>query len=98
MVGLLLLLLDEPVLDDGRLAGGSSLLSLNLDSHGLVLVQARGQVSLLGRLGGLGQGKGGDLADRVGLLDRRRLVGLKLLEVELLNEVGCVRRWGLVCM
>lgn len=90
MVGLLLLLLDKPVLDDGGgLSGLGALGSLNLDGHRLVLGQAGGKVGLLGRLGCLGEGEGGDLADGVGVLDGGRLVGLELLKVELLDEVGC---------
>lgn len=89
MSTLLLLLLNEPVLDNG--GGGTgigALLALNLDSHVLVLLQAGGEVGLLGRLGGLGKAEGGDVADGVGLLDGGGLVGLELLEVELLDEVG----------
>ena len=86
---LLLLLLNEPVLDNG---GGSTglgtLLALNLDGHVLVLLQAGGEVGLLGRLGGLGEREGGDVANGVGLLDGGGLVGLELLEVELLDKVG----------
>lgn len=91
MVGLLLLLLDEPVLDDGGGlgAGGTGLLALDLDGHALVLLEAAGEVGLLGGLGGLGQAEGGDVALGVGLLDGGGLVGLELLEVELLDEVGC---------
>lgn len=91
----LLFIFDEPVLDRGRgLAGRRALLPLDLDRHVLVLLQARGQVRLLGRLGRLGQREGGDLPNRVGLLDRRRLVRLEFLEIELLDEVGCWREDG----
>lgn len=86
---LLLFLLNEPVLDGGgRLAGLSTLGTLHLDCHRLVLLKAGGEVGLLGGLGGLGEVEGGDLADGVGLLDRGGLVGLELLQVELLDEVG----------
>jgi hypothetical protein len=88
-VGGLLLLLDKPVLDNGGLAGSEALGSLNLDGQCLVLLEAGGKVGLLGGLGGLGEGEGGDLADGVGLLDGGGLVGFELLEVELLDEVGC---------
>lgn len=87
---LVILLLDQPVLDNrGGGARGSGLLALNLDGHGLVLLQAAGEVGLLGRLGGLGGGEGLDLTDGVGLLDGSGLVGLELLQVELLDKVGC---------
>lgn len=90
VVIILLLLLDEPVLDGGGgLAGLSTLLTLNLNSHALVLFQAGGEVGLLGGLGGLRKGEGGDLTDGVGVLDGGGLVGLELPQVELLDEVGC---------
>lgn len=84
----LLLLLDEPVLNNSGLAGIKTLLALNLDGHGLVLLQAGSQISLLGGEGSLGQVEGGDLAGGIGLLDGGGLVGLELLEVELLDEIG----------
>lgn len=90
-----LLLIDlclEPV-GQGGASGGvdrSGVLALDLDGHALVLLQVVGEVGLLGRLGGLGGDEGLDLADRVGVLDGRDLVGLELLQVKLLNEVG----WG----
>ena len=86
---LLLLLLNEPVLNNGSGGRGiGTLLSLNLNGHVFVLLQAGGEIGLLGRLGGLGEGEGGDLADGVRVLDGGGLVGLELLEVKLLNEVG----------
>lgn len=92
---LLVLLLHQPVLDDGRRrVGRHALVALHLDRHRLVLLQARGEVGLLGRGGRLGHGERGDLADGVGVLDGRGLVGLELLEVELLNEVRCGRVGG----
>lgn len=80
----------EPVGKSGGGAGSllGGVLSLNLDGHALVLLEVAGEVGLLGRLGGLGLGKGLDLADRVGLLDGGHLVGLELLEVQLLDKVG----------
>lgn len=92
MVRLLLVLLNhEPVVLDGLAVGGSGgVLALDLDSHALVLLQAGGEVGLLGRLGGGGDGEGLDLALGVGLLNGGGLVGLELLEVELLDEVGCI--------
>jgi hypothetical protein len=88
--GLLLLGL-EPVGDlGGALDGlGGGVLALELDGHALVLLQAAGEIGLLGGLGGLGQAEDLDLAFGVGLLDDGGLVGLELLEVELLDEVGC---------
>ena len=87
---LLLLLLDQPVLNDGRgCVSRNTLVALNLDGHGLVLLQARGEIGLLGRSRSLGKGEGGDLANGVRVLDGDGLVGLELLEVELLDEVRC---------
>lgn len=87
---LLLVLLDEPVLDSGGggTAGTGILLTLDLDGHALVLLERGGEVSLLGRLGGLGLLEGEDLALGVGVLDGWYLVGLELLQVEFLNEIG----------
>jgi hypothetical protein len=86
---LTLVLLDEP---RGLLGGGgdgTGLLALNLDGHVLVLLEGAGEVGLLGGSGGLGDGEGLDLALGVGVLDGGGLVGLELLEVELLDKVGC---------
>lgn len=85
--GVLLLSL-EPVGKLGGLAGGGSLLALDLDGHVLVLLEAAGKVGLLGGCGGLGGVEDLNLTLRVGGLDGRDLVGLELLEVELLDEVG----------
>lgn len=89
VLGLLLLGL-EPVGKGGGGAGGllGDVLALNLDGHALVLLEVAGEVGLLGGLGGLGDGKGLDLADRVRLLDGGDLVGLELLQVQLLDKVG----------
>jgi hypothetical protein len=93
-VGSFLLLGLEPVLGNRGLGGGAGVLTLDLDGHGLVLLQAAGKVALLGGLGG-GRGvEGLDLADGVGLLDGGRLIGLELLQVELLNKVGSARDGG----
>lgn len=92
MVSLILvLLLDQPVLNrgGGSLAVGRDLLALDLDGHRLVLLQAAGQVGLLGRRRGGGQAEGGNLALGVLGLDGGDLVGLELLQVELLDKVGC---------
>ena len=95
-VGRLILLVDQPVLDDSsRLTSLGTLRTLNLDHHCLVLLQARGEVGLLGGLGSLGEGERGDLANGVGILDGGGLVRLELLKVELLDEVGYKR--GVVC-
>lgn len=90
MVGLLLFLSLEPVGQlsntGGRLSG--RILALDLNGHGLVGLQAIGEVGLLGRGRSLGHGENLDLALGVGLLDGGDLVGLELLEVELLDKVG----------
>lgn len=97
-LGLLLLGL-EPVLEGGggvaSLGGG--VLALDLDGHALILLQVAGEVGLLGGGGGLGHGKGLDLALGVGLLDGGDLVGLELLQVQLLDEVGYARA-ALACV
>jgi len=85
---LTLILLDEPVLDGSRSTADDALVALDLDGHALVVLQRVGEVSLLWRLGRLGRCEGLDLTDSVGILDGGGLVGLELLEVELLNEVG----------
>lgn len=97
MAGLGLLLLGlEPVGESGGLAGSGDVLALDLDGQLLVLLEAAGEVGLLGGLRGGGGAEGLDLADGVGVLDGGGLVGLELLEVELLDEVGCGRRSVLV--
>lgn len=85
---LTLVLLDEPVLDSSGGAADNTLVALDLDSHGLVVLQRVGEVSLLWGLGRLGRCECLDLADGIGVLDGGGLVGLELLEVEFLNEVG----------
>lgn len=92
-MSLILLLGLEPVGQGGGSTGslGSGILALNLDGHGLVLLEAAGEVALLRGLGGGWGGEGLNLADGVGLSDRRDLVGLQLLEIELLDEIGCER-------
>ena len=76
-MGVVLLLVDQPVLDDsGGLVRSDGLLALHLDRHGLVLLQAGGEIGLFGGLGGLGEAECGDLADGVGVLDGGGLVGL----------------------
>lgn len=86
---LLVLLIDQPVLDGGSGLAGVTLLALDLDGHGLVLLEGGGQVGLFGRLGGLGLVECEDLALGVRLLDGRCLVGLEFFQVEFLDEVGC---------
>lgn len=90
VVGFLLFLGLEPVGQLSNTGGGlsGSILTLDLNGHGLVGLEAVGQVGLLGRGRGLGHGEDLDLALGVGLLDGGNLVGLELLEVELLNKVG----------
>lgn len=89
--GLVVFLGLEPVGESGStaLAGLGSILAFNLDSHALVLLQVAGEVRLLGRGGGLGHGEGLDVTFGIGLLDGWGLVGLELLQVEVLDEVGC---------
>lgn len=90
VVGLILLLSLEPVGDgSGTTRGSGDILALNLDGHALVLLKAASEIGLLGGSGGLGDVEGLDLALGVGGLDGGDLVGLELLEVELLDEVGC---------
>jgi hypothetical protein len=90
VVRLLVLLSLEPV---GSLGGtgvlGGGVLALDLNGHALVLLQVAGKVGLLGGSGGLGDAEGLDVALGIGLLDGGDLVGLELLEVKLLDEVGC---------
>jgi hypothetical protein len=90
VVRLLVFLSLEPV---GNLGGtgslGGGVLALDLNGHALVLLQVAGKVGLLGGRGGLGDAEGLDVALGIGLLDGGDLVGLELLEVKLLDEVGC---------
>lgn len=96
---LLLILLNEPVLNDGGgLAGGGGLLALDLDGHVLVLLQRGSEVGLLGGLGGLGLVEGQDLALGVVGLECWCLVGLEFFQVEFLDEVGCEEVAALVSM
>ena len=80
----------EPVGQLGGLGGGGGVLALDLNGHALVLLEAAGEVGLLGGHGGLWRGENLDLALGVAGLDGGSLVGLELLQVELLDEVG----WG----
>lgn len=89
MLGLLFGLGLEPVGKGGGTGSlGGGVLALNIDGEALVFLEVAGEVGLFGGLGRLGEGEGLDLADGVGLLDGGDLVGLELLEVELLDEVG----------
>lgn len=92
--GLFLVLVDQPILDKGggRLSVGARALALDVDGDGLVLLEAGGQVGLLGRGGRLGHAERGHVAVGVRVLDGRRLVGLELAEVDVLDEVGCISR------
>lgn len=87
-MNLIILLLDEPVLEDGGGGAGGGVLALDLDGHGLVLLEGGGEVGLLGGLGGLGDAEGLDVALGVAVLDGCGLVGFQFLEVELLDEIG----------
>ena len=82
----LLLWLLEPIL----LWGGNTALSLslNLDGGVLVCLQLLGDISLLWGGWWLGWVELEDGALGVGGLDRGWLVGLELLKVELLDEIG----------
>lgn len=92
MVRLVILLSLEPVRGLGGTGGGlgGNVLALNLDGHSLVGGEVAGEVGLLGGNGGLGLVEGLDLANGVRGLDGGGLVGVELLEVQLLDEVG----WG----
>lgn len=91
MVNLVLLLGLEPVGDLGGARGGlgGGVLTLDLDGHTLVLLQVAGEIGLLGGGGSLGEVEDLDLAFGVGSFDGGDLVGLELLEVKLLDKVGC---------
>lgn len=88
------LLLDKPGLGSlgGPGGGGIDRGALDFDSHRLILLKRAGKVGLLGGGGGLGEVESLDVALGVGVLDRGRLVGLELLEVELLDEIGCAKK------
>jgi len=85
----------EPVLNNGGGTGlgGGGIGTLDIDGHVLVLLEAAGEVGLLGGDGGLGEVEDLDVAFGVGFLDDGGLVGLELAEVELLDEVGCCFCW-----
>ena len=92
MVRLVVLLSLEPVGSRGGTGSlGRGVLALDLNGHALVLLQVAGKVGLLGGRRGLGDAEGLDVALGIGLLDGGDLVGLELLEVKLLDEVGCKR-------
>jgi hypothetical protein len=82
-----LLFLLKPVLlwHGGAALGG---LTLHLDGLALVRLQVLGDVGLLGRRRGLGEGERLYVALGVVGLEWRRLVGLELLEVHVLHQVG----------
>lgn len=84
---LFLFLLKPALLNRSGLAGSG--LALNFNFLGLVGVQLIGEA---GFFGGLGGSRNAELLS-VGLsvtgLDRRRLVGTELTEVEFLDRVGC---------
>ena len=93
MRNLSIILLLKPILRQGtriRLCGGG-IGALDFNGHGFVLLEAACQIGLLGGGRGFGSGKGLDVALGVGVLDGGGLVGLELLEVEFLDEVGCGR-------
>lgn len=89
MLSSLLLLSLKPVRNNSRsLRSLCGILALNFNSHALVFLEVASQISLLGGLGSLGQGEGLNLAVRVRGLDNGSLIGLELLKVKLLDEVG----------
>lgn len=89
---LLWLLLEPMLLSDW---GGTGIgLTLQLDNLGLVILKLVGDVALLWRLWGLWCGENLDVADAVAGLDWGWLVGLELLEVQVLNEIGYRYRAG----
>jgi hypothetical protein len=87
----MLLLLQQSILKPVELLLRGAVRSLALDLHraGLVRLQLVRDISLLGGLGRLGRAPFQDVALGVAGLDRRRLVRLELLEVEVLDEVRC---------
>jgi hypothetical protein len=89
--GVALLLLNgllKPVLLN-RCCAGLARLALNLGHLALVGLKLAGNVGLLGRWGSLGEGELLNVTLGVGGLDGGCLVGLELLEVHVLDEVGC---------
>lgn len=67
----------EPVFDGGGTGSASGGISaLNLDSHALILLEAAGEISLLGGQGGLGDVEDLNVGIGIALLDDGSLVGL----------------------
>lgn len=89
VMGNLLLLLNEPVLL-GWSSGAGLSLSLNLDGRILVCLQLLGDIGLLWRSWCLWWGELLNAALSIGSLDGGWLVGLELLEVKVLNDVGWI--------
>lgn len=83
----LLFLLDEPALLDGSgLTSGGLALNLN---HGLLVGgELTGKVGLFGGSGSLGESKLLDVGIGVASLDGGGLVGLELVDVQVLDGVG----------
>jgi hypothetical protein len=79
----------EPVLLDGGAAGLG--LALDLGHLALVGLELAGNVGLLGRGGSGGDAELLHVALGVRGLDGGRFVGFQLLEVEVLDDVGCLR-------
>lgn len=86
---LVLLLGLKPVSNLGGTGLGRAVLALNLNGHALVLLQVAGEVGLLWGGRCLGDVEGLDVTLSIGLLDGGDLVGLELLQIKLLDEVGC---------
>lgn len=89
VVSLILLLSLKPVGNLGGTGLGRAVLALNLNGHALVLLQVAGEVGLLGGGRCLGDVECLNVALSIGLLDGGDLVGLELLQIKLLDEVGC---------
>ena len=85
-----LVLLLEPVLL-GQHSVVLALGALNVDCLCLVCLELVRDVGLLGGSGGLGDSELLDVALGVGGLDGGRFVGFQLLEVQVLDDVGCAR-------
>jgi hypothetical protein len=84
--GLLLVLLEPVLLDGSGLASGGLALDLNLLA--LVGGELTSEVGLLGGGRGLGESELLDVLVGVTGLDGGGLVGLELLEVEVLDRIG----------
>jgi hypothetical protein len=96
VLGNLLLWLLEPVMLSLNCGTGIGL-ALNLDSHGLVCLQLIGDISLLWGLWRSWWVELLDVALGLGGLDWDWLVGLQLLKVKVLNNIGYFRWLDKLC-